>query len=208
MCDHKYDNIKYKSHLIVASEYGCIDCVNALIAAGASIDLKDIFCQTALMFASQDGHIDCVNALIAAGASIDLKEQSGQTALQLASQNGQIECVNALKTASEKSQKSSNKTPAEIPANVSTIDAKSFKFPHNVETNTIPLSMIKALLHKILSNTSNRLTKNCDKYMKIVNMICENKITDELILSSMYEVLEMTYELISAEIFRKCWDLN
>ena len=175
MCDHKYEDTEYKSHLIYASIHGHIDCVNALIAAGASIDLKDNYGRTALMLASRHRHIDCVNA---------------------------------LKTAIEKSQKSSTKTPAEIPANVSTIDAKSFKFPHNVETNTIPLSMIKALLHKILSNTSNRLTKNCDKYMKIVNMICENKITDELILSSMYEVLEMTYELISAEIFRKCWDLN
>ena len=70
MCDHKYENTVYKSHLIYASGYGHIDCVNALIAAGASIDLKDNYGTTALMLALHDGRIDCVNALIAAGANI------------------------------------------------------------------------------------------------------------------------------------------
>jgi len=113
--------------LMWASASGKIDCVNALIAAGASIDLKNKYGETALIYASSYGQIDCVNALIAAGASIDFKDKYGKTALMLASIYGHIDCVNALKTASEKSQKSSNTTPAEIPAKVSKIDARQNK---------------------------------------------------------------------------------
>jgi len=96
MCDHKYENTVYKSHLIYASINGHKDCVNAEIAAGTSIDLNDYYGETALMLASQYGKIDCINALIAAGASIDLKDNEGKTALMWASRYGYIDCVNAL----------------------------------------------------------------------------------------------------------------
>ena len=94
MCDHKYSG--NNSHLIYASIYGHIDCVNALIAAGASIDQTDNNGWTALMFTSKQGHINCVNALIAAGASIDLTNNFGRTALIWASCYGHIGCVNTL----------------------------------------------------------------------------------------------------------------
>ena len=67
---------------MLASERGKIDYVNALITAGASINLKDKYHgKTALMLASQCGKIDCVYALIAAGANIDLKNKFDTTAL-------------------------------------------------------------------------------------------------------------------------------
>ena len=82
--------------LINTVKSGQIDKIRALIAAGASIDVKDNLGRTALQWASYAGHIDCVNALIAAGASIDLKDNSGWTALMCASDTGKIDCVNAL----------------------------------------------------------------------------------------------------------------
>ena len=98
MCDHKYENTEYKSHLICASDYGHIDCVNALIAAGASIDLKSNSGQTTLMWASEYGEIDCVNALIAAGANIyDILEKYA-TDKKISTKDAKIELQNIAKS--------------------------------------------------------------------------------------------------------------
>lgn len=62
---------------------GNVDCVKALIAAGADLKAKDRDGMTALVEAAALGNVDCVKALIVAGADVNAKAKHGQTALTL-----------------------------------------------------------------------------------------------------------------------------
>ena len=54
--------------LMLASEKGHVDAVQALLDAGADIEAKDYYGWTALMLASRYGHVEVVQALLDAGA--------------------------------------------------------------------------------------------------------------------------------------------
>ena len=93
MCDHKYEYTEYKSHLIYASNFGHIDCVNALIAAGANVDHQNNNGNTALMMTAHTDNIKCINALITARSSINVKNNDDQPAILWATCIGNIKCI-------------------------------------------------------------------------------------------------------------------
>jgi ankyrin repeat protein len=63
---------------------GDVDAVRELIRAGADVDARDRYGQTALMLAAQRGHHEIVELLVARGAALDVTAKYGLTALMLA----------------------------------------------------------------------------------------------------------------------------
>ena len=82
--------------LILAAHFGRTDCLNALLAKGATIEAKDKDGRTALMIAATKGRTDCLNALLDRRANIEAKTNKGWTALMLATGQGHTGCLNAL----------------------------------------------------------------------------------------------------------------
>jgi ankyrin repeat protein len=87
--------------LMLTSRDGKLECVQELVKAGASLDLRynSPTCNgfTALMFASMCGKLDCAKELLNAGASINIQDiVHGNTALHTASGNNHIEIVKIL----------------------------------------------------------------------------------------------------------------
>ena len=80
--------------------YACsrkhLECAQALIDAGAAVDMVDDYGNTALMKACDSGHHECAQALIDADAAVDMVDNDGLTALMWACCNGSDECVQAL----------------------------------------------------------------------------------------------------------------
>jgi len=79
--------------------YGYTDIVKALIEAGADINVRNNYGNTALMLSSWYGSIDIVKTLIEAGADINEHDNDGDTALILSSCNGHSDVVRVLKNA-------------------------------------------------------------------------------------------------------------
>lgn len=88
--------------LLWAAGRGHIDCVKAMIAAGANLDKKCNQGDTALIAAAGGGHVDCVKALLAAGARLNEKNNKGDTALVAADVYGNTETVQILEDAVSK----------------------------------------------------------------------------------------------------------
>lgn len=85
-----------RTHLMVAALCNDIAMVQALIAAGAPIDLVDTSGRTALMKAACKGHTEIVQLFLVAGAETEVADQYSQTALSLAMMNGKIAIIDAL----------------------------------------------------------------------------------------------------------------
>lgn len=75
---------------------GDLGCIDSLIAAGAEINAKDKYGQTALMLAAPRGHDEIVGRLIAAGADLDVTAKYGLSAVMLAVVNHQAAIAEAL----------------------------------------------------------------------------------------------------------------
>jgi len=70
--------------LLFAAREGCIDCMQALLAGHADIDLADPDGTTALIMALLNYHWDAAQFLIGAGADVNLWDIYGQTPLYVA----------------------------------------------------------------------------------------------------------------------------
>ena len=70
--------------------------LRTLLDAGADVDARDKYGQTALMIAAQRGHADVVRALLAAGAALDHTAKYELTAVMRAVINGHVEIVRLL----------------------------------------------------------------------------------------------------------------
>jgi ankyrin repeat protein len=70
--------------LILASEKGYLDVVNALLENGADVNATGEYGYTALMRASSKGHLDVVKVLTESGADVNAKNRGGVTALVMA----------------------------------------------------------------------------------------------------------------------------
>ena len=82
---------------MLASQYGHIEIVRALLAAGANVNLQDNIGKTALYYASSEGHIDIVRLLLEYGADVNPQDSGfDYTALMIASYEGHIEVVRLL----------------------------------------------------------------------------------------------------------------
>jgi ankyrin repeat protein len=77
------DKKTMRTALHVASLRGNYQCVDCLLAAGASVKAKDAVGQTALMLASSRGHDECVGSLLRAGSSVNAVDHDGQSPLHL-----------------------------------------------------------------------------------------------------------------------------
>ena len=82
--------------LMYNAQNGHTECVKALIAGKADLNLQDKDDWSALMSAARNGHTECVKALIAGKADLNLQEKDGWSALRLAARYGHTECVKAL----------------------------------------------------------------------------------------------------------------
>jgi hypothetical protein len=81
---------------MLASQAGYLDCVCALLEAGAPVEQAMQDGATALMMACQNGHLDCLRALLEASAPVEQAMQGGTTALMWACTQGHADCVRTL----------------------------------------------------------------------------------------------------------------
>ena len=85
--------------LLMACQFGHIECVRVLIRAGADVNQAktDELGSSPLIQASQNGHVHVVDALIAAGCQLNYaRPKDGCTALIMASQQGFVDVVRSL----------------------------------------------------------------------------------------------------------------
>ena len=75
------DWFDFQDKLMQAAMYGCKECLDKLIKAGADVNKTGQHRITALMWVSRYGHPDCVNALLAGGADLYMTDEFGSTAL-------------------------------------------------------------------------------------------------------------------------------
>ncbi len=84
--------------LMMASEEGELDILQALLAKGANVNARTTEDDgtTPLIFASEEGHADVVQVLLARGANVNAKKKDGGTALMIAAYKGHPDVVQAL----------------------------------------------------------------------------------------------------------------
>jgi ankyrin repeat protein len=93
---HTKNNAKRNKKLLDASRDGHLNSVKKLLEAGADVNAKDDYGDTALIGASKNGHTQIVKELIKEGADASAKNDNGYTALTLASMWGHIKVVREL----------------------------------------------------------------------------------------------------------------
>ena len=79
------DNV---TSLMLASQEGRLDVVQALLAKSADVNAKTNKGVTALMLASENGYLDVVQILLSKGADVNAEDKDGKTALSLAKRKG------------------------------------------------------------------------------------------------------------------------
>jgi ankyrin repeat protein len=82
--------------LMLATQNGQLEVMEALLAGGAASDARDNNGGTALMTASLINRVDEVQALSAKGVDVDARDNNGATALMVASQKGHLDALKAL----------------------------------------------------------------------------------------------------------------
>jgi uncharacterized protein len=75
---------------------GDVKCLRRLLTAGAEINARDRYGQTALMIAARGGKSSVVHLLLENGAALDYTAKYGLSALMLAVIGGHIDIVRAL----------------------------------------------------------------------------------------------------------------
>ena len=79
-----------------AAENGRMTWVHDLIAAGAALEARNEYGQTALMLAAERNHANIVRALLQAGVDKDARDSDGKTALMLAAGSEHTGSMQAL----------------------------------------------------------------------------------------------------------------
>lgn len=98
--DLAYDTGNGSTPLHSAALVGSVECVTALLAAGADVDLADRdWDSTPLSAAVMCGYDDVVEVLLNAGANPSQVDRHGDSALSLAASGGEADIANALITA-------------------------------------------------------------------------------------------------------------
>jgi ankyrin repeat protein len=104
--------------LIIAALNGKTDVMNALISAGAKLDIKNYADQNAMFAAVGKGQVESVRTLLKAGVSPNQREEfglgGGLTLLMIATQNNNSEIVKLLAQAgADLEAKAAAKIPAQ-----------------------------------------------------------------------------------------------
>jgi len=89
---------KLVTALMLASGYGNVHILTALLEHGADVNLIDDDGYTALMYASQEGHFDAMRALLTYGADLNSQARNKLTAFDLADKGGYKEAADMLRT--------------------------------------------------------------------------------------------------------------
>ena len=82
--------------LIYAVSNGYTEIVEALMAAGADVNIQNKYGKTALMFAAVNGYTEIAKVLMAAGADVNIQNKYGKTALMFAVDRKDIEILKDL----------------------------------------------------------------------------------------------------------------
>ena len=82
--------------LIYAARKGSVQCVSALINAGADLDVQAIGGATATYIAAQENQLECLKLLVTARAKLDVPIVGGATALHVATRNRNLEAMRLL----------------------------------------------------------------------------------------------------------------
>ena len=90
---------RIRNNLIRATLEDNLEIVELLLAAGADVNAKDVYGNTALIWASNKGNLDIVELLLASGANVNETNSSGYTALEYAVNKGYSEIEIALRDA-------------------------------------------------------------------------------------------------------------
>ena len=115
--------------LIEAAEYGHVQVVVELIRAGADVNGKNNYKQTALHKASWCGHSRVVTSLIEAGANLNEQDWWGMTPLMDAADRGRVQVVVELIRAG---------------ADVSVVSSEKLKWPKSVAAGSTALHFAAA----------------------------------------------------------------
>ena len=82
--------------LLKAAERGHVECVKAVLTAGADVNSEHSNGKTPIIFAAEKGRVECVKAIVKAGADVNSQNNFGDTALTSAAVNGHVECVDLV----------------------------------------------------------------------------------------------------------------
>lgn len=90
------------SVLHYAVNYGCLECVQAVLNTGnivVNAQMSDG--QTPMHYAASSGNVEMIQALLAAGASVDTRSTFGQSPIDAAIEEGHTHCLDILRAASK-----------------------------------------------------------------------------------------------------------
>lgn len=82
--------------LMCAANYGRMECMRLLLAAGADVNRRGFGGETGCMRAARQGHVDCLERLVARGADLNVQSTEGGTALCEAVTTGRPQIVEWL----------------------------------------------------------------------------------------------------------------
>ena len=85
--------------LCIAAAHDCARALQALLAGGASRELRDKDGRTAAHYAAFSGHTFCLRLLLDAGAQLEAQSSSGATPLLLTAEQGHIDACRLLLSA-------------------------------------------------------------------------------------------------------------
>ena len=110
-------------NLIDVATKGHLSAVNALIAGGATVDVRDENEYTPLHWAARRDHVAVVNALIAGKADVDARGENDLTPLHWSASGGKVPAVIAALLAGGATADAANKS-GERPLHVAMIDGR------------------------------------------------------------------------------------
>jgi len=82
--------------LNVSASRGDVDCMQALIDAGADLEIKESSGNTPLYTAAELNKVECIKALLNAGANLEAKANDGSTPLHTSAANNHTEVCQHL----------------------------------------------------------------------------------------------------------------
>ena len=81
---------------LIAAQTGNVQTLSGLVAAKASLDLRNALGFTALMIAAREGHEDAIKLLVKAGADKNLRNKNREKALDIAIAGGRSNLAGLL----------------------------------------------------------------------------------------------------------------